>query len=166
MTEGAKLTAEEIKKKITDAIRDGMAHFIGAESPPGLAVMQGHLANLLAGLNPDVWVADILGMGLKLTVGAGSAKEMETMLKGLSVEQIDYLWESFGDGIPFLKFEWSVRHDFIDKWRVASEKNMDGNPGTEAEIEFVPKHPLNYIHINTKLEKDEDGEAPDPTTSS
>lgn len=127
-----------------------MSRWIGDPKPPDLNIMRDQLARALPVLKLDKWVEDILERSVQLVVGVGSAYEMESILKGLDIVQIDYLWERFGDGIPFLKFEWSSRNNFITEWSVLSVDSSPGN-GTNATIEFKPNHPLKQINIDIDL---------------
>jgi hypothetical protein len=155
------MTDDDVKKHVITAMRQAMAQWIGAEVPPDLSFMRAQISKVLGALKPAPWLVDILDRSMQLTFGIGSAKELEKKLKELQDTHINYLWDSFGDGVPLLKFEWARRNDLIRDWTVDEEKSSEGG-GTDVMINMVPKAPLNYIKIEFDLGgKDEDGDVPD-----
>lgn len=158
------MTDEDVRDQVVAAIRQAMSQWIGAQVPPDLDFMRAQISKVLHVLKPEKWLLDIIDRSMQMTFGVGSACEMERVLKELSDSRIDYLWERFGDGIPLLKFEWSLRHDLITAWEVADEESKPGE-GTNATINMSPKQPLEYIKLELDLGgKDDDG-VPDTPAS-
>jgi hypothetical protein len=156
---------QDVKDQVIAAIRQAMSQWIGAEVPPDLDFMRAQMSKVLSTLKPEPWLLDIIDRSMQMTFGVGSAREMEQKLKALQDSQIDHLWERFGDGIPLLKFEWSLRHDLITAWEVAEEESKPGE-GTNATINMSPKQPLKYIKLELDLGgKDDDGDVPDTPAS-
>lgn len=141
---------QDVMDQVEEALRQSMSRWIGEPTPPDLNIMRDQLARALQVLRLEKWVEEILDRSAQLVVGVGSAQEMESILKSLDTEEVDYLWEKFGDGIPFLKFEWSKRHDFIMGWSISAVDSSPGR-GTNATIEFQPMTPLKQINIEINL---------------
>ena len=156
---------QDVMDQVVSAIRQAMSKWIGAQVPPDLDFMRAQISKVLPVLKPDKWLLDIIDRSMQMTFGVGSAREMERALKSLTDSQIDFLWEKFGDGIPLLRFEWSLRHDSITAWQVDAEEGRPGE-GTNATINMSPKHPLKYVKLELELGGEDDDGVPDTPAGS
>lgn len=158
---------DDNKDKVDEAmeqVREHLKQFIGQS--PSTEVLQKHVEQVVQRLYDATWtdrVREIFMASGMLSMGFGSAFDLEKLLKAATDLEIDWLWRQFGEALKLLKFEWCVRNDMLTSWRVVKEEGEEGNK--TLDLEYVPKKPLNYIKIDLTLENKDDEDVPDPSAS-
>jgi len=131
-------TRDEIRQELKRTLQK----FAEAESDVDKRFIEKALRDVLAKLEPKSFVDEILAEAAFLSIGVGSAKRLEHLLKGASQEQIDFLWATFAESVKLLEVEVRKRSGLIQDWTVKEEVAL---PKYNKEI---------YIYITGREELD------------
>lgn len=61
---------------------------------------------------------ELLKLAIRVHYGLGDTMELERKLKDAPTETIDRLYNRLGDSVPFIMYEYMVRHDLLTRWEV------------------------------------------------
>jgi len=145
------LSSKEIMDQVAEKIRDSFKEFLGTSLGVERlhAIVERLSHDLLTYGDPwqgfkDLWVE----IGL-IAFGIGCPRKVCEMLKALPMCDVDWLYESFGEGPGNIVYlEWMLRHGKILAWDTQQESMENGT----LLLNIQPKEPLNYLTIDFTLE--------------
>jgi len=144
---GDLMTVEQLAEKIRESLTEFVSTTLGVECLHAIVERLSH--DLLTYGDPckgfkDLWVE----LGL-IAFGIGCPRKVCEMLKALPMYDIDWMYESFGEGPGnMIYLEWMLRHGKILAWDTGQETMENGT----LLLNIQPKQPLNFVKIDFTLE--------------
>lgn len=137
-------TLDDVLKQTTDAMREGLAGFVGEQESPAEQANKA-IATLRPRLADKPWWP-LVEKGIPLAFGQGSAAELEQELKNTPPAVLDAFISAYnGFPIPLVIYEWLSHKGYIRGWRLLREE--DTETGKDLLLEVGTQAPMTRLSI-------------------